>query len=183
MKLARFRKLRKIVHEISPQGADMRFKGGPHENPARGVVTIFLPKSAHAHPNSNNPPGRRDLEAITIAGGASSRSRAAAATERFTIYRRVQGGKCAGPDVEAAGCIRSLVATAHKRHKSCLVLSINLIHCGNEFRNSRRDSRRQEGPCGPQAQAQPPPPVRLSVGQYVDVTTGCLDTCSGLGHT
>ena len=62
----------------------MRFKGGPHENPARGVVTIFLPKSAHAHPNSNNPPGRRDLEAITIAGGASSRSRAAAATERFT---------------------------------------------------------------------------------------------------
>ena len=95
----------------------MRFKRGPHENPARGVVTIFLPKSAHAHPNSNNPPGRRDLEAITIAGGASSRSRAAAATERFTIYRRVQGGKCAGPDVEAAGCIRSLVATAHKRHK------------------------------------------------------------------
>ena len=99
----------------------MRFKGGPHENPARGVVTIFLPKSAHAHPNSNNPPGRRDLAAITIAGGASSRSsrssRAAAATERFTIYRRVQGGKCAGPDVEAAGCIRSLVATAHKRHK------------------------------------------------------------------
>ena len=93
----------------------MRFKGGPHENPARGVVTIFLPKSAHAHPNSNNPPGRRDLAAITIAGGASSRSRAAAATERFTIYRRVQGGKCAGPDVEAAGCIRSLVATAHKR--------------------------------------------------------------------
>ena len=93
----------------------MRFKGGPHENPARGVVTIFLPKSAHAHPNSNNPPGRRDLEAITIAGGASSRSRAAAATERFTIYRRVQGGKCAGPDVEAAGCIRSLVATTHKR--------------------------------------------------------------------
>ena len=55
----------------------MRFKGGPHENPARGVVTIFLPKSAHAHPNSNNPPGRRDLAAITIAGGASSRSRAA----------------------------------------------------------------------------------------------------------
>ena len=50
----------------------MRFKGGPHENPARCVVTIFLPKSAHAHPNSNNPPGRRDLEAITIAGGASS---------------------------------------------------------------------------------------------------------------
>ena len=93
----------------------MRFKGGPHENPARGVVTIFLPKSAHAHPNSNNPPGRRDLAAITIAGGASSRSRAAAATERFTIYRRVQGGKCAGPDVEAAGCIRSLVATTHKR--------------------------------------------------------------------
>ena len=95
----------------------MRFKGGPHENPARSVVTIFLPKSAHAHPDSNNPPGRRDLEAITIAGGASSRSRsrAAAATERFTIYRRVHGGKCAGPDVEAAGCIRSLVATAHKR--------------------------------------------------------------------
>ena len=98
----------------------MRFKGGPHENPARGVVTIFLPKSAHAHPNSNNPPGRRDLEAITIAGGAV---RAAAAAQqprpsdlRFTIYRRVQGGKkCAGPDVEAAGCIRSLVATAHKR--------------------------------------------------------------------
>ena len=36
----------------------MRFKGGPHENPARGVVTIFLPKSAHAHPNSNKPPTR-----------------------------------------------------------------------------------------------------------------------------
>ena len=126
----------------------MRFKRGPHENPARGAVTIFLPKSAHAHPNSNNPPGRRDLAAITIAGagGEQPPARAAAATERL-IDRRVQGGKCAGPDVEAVGFIRSLVATAHKRRsKAAHWLPLPRPRQGGRWRKAQSTKHRRPSP-------------------------------------
>ena len=77
-----------------------------------GVCYNFPPEKQHAHPNSNNTPGRRELAAITIAGVGGEQPRS---SRDRAIDRRVQGGKCAGPDVEAAGFIRSLVATAHKR--------------------------------------------------------------------
>ena len=120
VKLARFRKLRKNYVKLfmkSPlRGPICDSKEAPMRTQPEALLR-FSSRKAHTHTPIviTHNPGRRDLAAMTIAGGASSRSRAAAATERFTIYRRVQGGKCAGPDVEAAGCIRSLVATAHKR--------------------------------------------------------------------
>ena len=92
-----------------------------------------------------------------------------------TIDRRVQGGKCAGPDVEAAGFIRSLVATAHKRrskaahwlplphdrgamaHKAQSTGVLVLVACGagrprypktNGFRPSERSRAATASPLG-----------------------------------
>ena len=62
-----------------------------------GVCYDFPPEKQHAHPNSNNTPGRRELAAITIAGAGGEQPRS---SRDRAIDRRVQGGKCAGPDVE-----------------------------------------------------------------------------------